>query len=491
VVSTEDEAGNESVVPLLFAIEAVPPEPPTDFTGTATHTDRILWAWSDNSDNESGFWVYNADTNVPLHDEILLPDTNMFPEVGLTPNTPRRAFVKAVVDGGGEAVSNEITVHSLAAVPTEPAVVSASSEAITISWLGHNGSQYDVESSLSNDFSEILEEQTVTSEAATFQNLQDSTAYYFRVKAYNGDSLPTGWSETLSEETLATNTWIPRPTIAVGSYGAPAFVDIDYDGDEDLFMGSQSGRVMFYENLGTELSEDGLLLRDAYGIPIGEAEIHNYSIPSFVQNLRMSWAEPPSDPNVYDMLIGIERGVIRLCVNGGTIYTPAWQTLTSYIWGGINVDDDASPTFIDIDSDGYDELFVGNYLGILDFWDNDGIQLGKGRDVIDEDGGRVSAGGMYASPAFCDIDFDGDYDLFLGRSTGKIRFYENLDPTAEKTSPVWSANPNPEYADIDLDGRIRLAFADIDKDGDCDLFIGLRDGGLMFYENDLQRPPSR
>ncbi|MDH3709367.1 MAG: hypothetical protein OER04_05745 [Cyclobacteriaceae bacterium] len=40
----------------------------------------------------------------------------------------------------------------------------------------------------------------------------------------------------------------------IGSYSTPYFVDIDNDGDQDLFLGEFSGTFFYYENTGSASS---------------------------------------------------------------------------------------------------------------------------------------------------------------------------------------------------------------------------------------------
>ena len=90
------------------------------------------------------------------------------------------------------------------------------------------------------------------------------------------------------------------------------------------------------------------------------------------------------------------------------------------------------------------------------------------------------AGGMeFSKPAFADIDADGDPDLFVGDADGRIRSFRNQG-TAQ--APCWLLLP--DFYDYGLGGeRSFPAYADIDDDGDLDWFIGYRSGRMSFFKN--------
>lgn len=96
-----------------------------------------------------------------------------------------------------------------------------------------------------------------------------------------------------------------------------------------------------------------------------------------------------------------------------------------------------------------------------------------------------------ASSAFCDNDGDGDLDLYYMEQNGNIEgtwhtFLNNGKNTGTKTNPVLS-----QFAEIHNQNGEQINFKgssgnptalDIDKDNDCDLFIGTPKG-LFFLEN--------
>lgn len=83
---------------------------------------------------------------------------------------------------------------------------------------------------------------------------------------------------------------------------------------------------------------------------------------------------------------------------------------------------------------------------------------------------------------------NGDPDLLLtGWDDAKLHFYRNNNNGAsEEFDPVSTAISNLKFGPNDN----RLAFEDIDLDGDFDLFVGENDGQLKFYQNigDVSNP---
>lgn len=84
----------------------------------------------------------------------------------------------------------------------------------------------------------------------------------------------------------------------------------------------------------------------------------------------------------------------------------------------------------------------------------------------------------YATTA--DIDNDGDQDLFIGHYDGKIVFMENISTSGSANFQLASV----DYLGFNLNGKGCFPhFADIDNDNDLDLIIGRENGKLTFVEN--------
>ena len=86
------------------------------------------------------------------------------------------------------------------------------------------------------------------------------------------------------------------------------------------------------------------------------------------------------------------------------------------------------------------------------------------------------------NPALVDIDNDGDLDLFLGSSDGKIHYFKNNYPVSMTfTRKTGSENP---LDGISVGDVIKPCFADINGDGKPDLFFSVAyEAGLYYYEN--------
>ena len=86
----------------------------------------------------------------------------------------------------------------------------------------------------------------------------------------------------------------------------------------------------------------------------------------------------------------------------------------------------------------------------------------------------------HLAPSFADIDNDGDEDMFCGQVDGTIIFLENLSgPTGEANfaSAIFSYNA------IDVGGFSAPCFIDIDLDDKLDMVVGEQNGNLNYYHN--------
>lgn len=194
-----------------------------------------------------------------------------------------------------------------------------------------------------------------------------------------------------------------------------------------------------------------------------------------------------------DAFIGGGDGMVAFYRNTGTSVDPVFEAADGAgiinPLAGFDVGGDAAPTFADIDNDGDLDAFVGEVSGTVKFYRNTGtvtspiFAAADGAGIINPLDGFVVVNGA-AAPIFADIDNDGDLDVFIGEGFGTVKFYRN---TGTVMNPVFAAangttiiNPLDGF---DVGFIATPTFADVDNDGDLDAFIGEGFGAVKFYRN--------
>ena len=210
----------------------------------------------------------------------------------------------------------------------------------------------------------------------------------------------------------------------------PQFVDIDADGDLDLFVQERSGELVFLENVGTE------------------------------SGAEYEWR------------------------------TDRYQDLDIGDWS----------RFVDVDGDGDLDLLAEEPFSYIRLYRNIGdarnASFELASDTIRDSGGDPVFSDRQNIPSLVDIDCDGRLDLFLGRVDGTVARYESVGPDAagmprfdlvterfeniEIVAQMTGGAPPPS-----LHGANGMAFADVDDDGDMDLYWGdFFEPGVLFIRND-------
>ena len=263
-------------------------------------------------------------------------------------------------------------------------------------------------------------------------------------------------------------------TIATSGYNVPVLVDVDSDGDLDLFVGVLGGafnpnlttirNFHFYEQV------DGDFIhrteRFIYTLDVGSE-----SIPSFADldgdgdlDLLLANKLDPDDP---------QTSRLYYFENVGSARDPSFRQrahiplFTMYHY---------APALGDLDGDGDLDMLVGTWNRGVALYVNEGSRTEHKFVLRDTTLVRLTRGSNSA-PALTDVDGDGDLDLFIGESSGELNFYRNV---GTPLAPLFELVTD-HFGDIDVGRRSFPAFADVDGDGDEDLLLGREEGGVLLY----------
>ena len=271
-----------------------------------------------------------------------------------------------------------------------------------------------------------------------------------------------------------------RSTASMWAHSSASFGDLDGDGDLDAVVGDDRGTsALFREHrhghrAGLQPSRPAPPIRSTASM------CGIYSAPTF--------ADLDGDGDL-DAVVGDNDGTLHYFENTGTAIAPAFteQTGAANPFNGIDVGYYSAPTFADLDGDGDLDAVVGEFDGILHYFENtgtapapaftertgaanpfDGIDVGdlqraelrrprrrrrprrgrRGRrrhpalfrehrlghraGLHRADRRRQSVQrrrcGDFSAPSFADLDGDGDLDAVVGEVVGNLQLFREHRP---------------------------------------------------------------
>jgi hypothetical protein len=165
------------------------------------------------------------------------------------------------------------------------------------------------------------------------------------------------------------------------------------------------------------------------------------------------------------LLFSFQAGYAQNWLKIDSIFSPSGVTLKAF----------SAPAFGDFDSDGDYDLILGSIDDKADYFKNVTIQppsfFSKDTSMLYS----IYAGGLQFTnsdyPSIIDLDNDNDLDLVIGGYNGLL-YYQNVGDSLhavwQKVDSIFTNSVNPQ-----IGSDARQAFADLDKDGDLDLLVGI------------------
>lgn len=176
---------NNSINPALTV-----PDAPSILAVEALSTSQISVNWTDNADDESGFKIERKTGSAGTYSHIatVAADAESYTDTGLNDGTTYYYRVCAFNAAGNSTDSNEDEATTLLAAPSGLSATAGSSSRVDLSWtdnsVGESGYRIEQRTGSGGTYAEIA---VVDADVATYGNtgLSASTAYYYRVRAYN------------------------------------------------------------------------------------------------------------------------------------------------------------------------------------------------------------------------------------------------------------------------------------------------------------------
>ncbi|MCB0706186.1 MAG: T9SS type A sorting domain-containing protein [Saprospiraceae bacterium] len=248
----------------------------------------------------------------------------------------------------------------------------------------------------------------------------------------------------------------------------PVLVDLDSDGDLDMFVGHAfgDGSVYYYENLGTA------------NLPaFGAAQVNPFGLTSgyFFNFLDVMDLDGDGD---FDLIHTTQQGIFTYFENTGTPQAPAFAAGVTDPFGldqSLGVYFVRLMDFADFDRDGDQDVIMTAYDGpnaIVNMFYQENIGSAEepifAPPVADPFSIPLPAETFF-HPTLIDLDNDGDLDLLLAGYYDNLYYYENLAPV--------NAVPESEDTSVDVFINTDYLFAEADfpiSDADGDMLAGVR-----------------
>lgn len=274
-----------------------------------------------------------------------------------------------------------------------------------------------------------------------------------------------------------TGTANPFDGVSVLNGNHPELVDLDGDGDFDAVLGDTFGDMAYFENTGSSTAPS-FVERTGSANPFEDLDL------GLLYKTGPVFADVDGDGDL-DATPGNGYGLgsVRFLENTGSSVAPAFieRTGTANPFDDIRAEN-CAPDVVDLDGDGDFDVLIGEREGNLFYWENTGSSSAP---AFEERQGTANPFGDYeigfdGFPELADLDGDGDLDAIIGG--GDLSYFENVGSTSQPILVERTGSANP-FEGVPIFGLSVPTLADLDGDSDLDALLGIPPSELFYLEN--------
>ena len=241
--------------------------------------------------------------------------------------------------------------------------------------------------------------------------------------------------------------------------------DLNGDGKADLILGTRSGRLIRYLNVGKE----GELAFDRVPGLLLPTPQRTFSAPAL--------ADLDGDGDL-DLLVGGREGRLEWIENTGSPKQAKWR-FRSLFFSNVDVGTLSVPFAADLDGDGDLDLLVGNSIGNVVHYENVGGKKTPRMTLRNINFGGIK-GVTTTSPALFHWDPKSGADLVVGARNGFL--LPAVRNPEEKINAAKAYLPQSPWLDLKASEYSAPLFVHLSGNPGPDLLVGTGSGALLYWQ---------
>lgn len=291
--------------------------------------------------------------------------------------------------------------------------------------------------------------------------------------------------------TLQQRNFLQSQMIDLGENAAPAFFDVDTDGDLDIIVSSYlsledfgfRSTLKLYENVGDvanpvfSKSNDDYLFLSVFGLINVKPKFRDINSDGRIDLLFSATELNAGNTNIYYYLNQVDNGL--------SINTNELQQLFTI---GNNFPNTENFEINDIDGDGLKDILVGRSTGKLEYHRNVGVSDMPDFELVDDSFYDLDFSPFRQNPAVFigDLDGDGNEDMLVGDAGGNLTLYSAFKTQIEKPASGIAKlfrNEDGDSLTVRLGNRLLPVAANLFATDKPSIIIGTGGGGLRLLKH--------